>query len=129
LPSAGRALGKVTGNVWWSDGVNILPSAPIKSTRQNPFADKYVAEWTLPDATLGKAKGSLSSAKGSLPSVKTFGEVLVSSSETWEKVDPSQRPSGSVVSPGSNQFGKKGHFFPPIIIVIVEIFSSNYKTG
>jgi hypothetical protein len=29
---------------------NILPSAPIKSTRQSPFADKYVAEWTLPSA-------------------------------------------------------------------------------
>jgi hypothetical protein len=55
LPSAGEALGKVTGNDGWSDGVNILPSAPIKSTRQSPFTDKYVAEWTLPGATLGKA--------------------------------------------------------------------------
>jgi hypothetical protein len=34
LPSAGRALGKVTGNVRWSDGANILPSA-VHGTWQN----------------------------------------------------------------------------------------------
>ena len=32
----------------------ILPSAPIKSTRQRPFVEKNFAR-TLPSATLGKA--------------------------------------------------------------------------
>jgi hypothetical protein len=27
----------------------------MESTQQSPFADKYVVEWTLPSATLGKA--------------------------------------------------------------------------
>ena len=47
----------------------ILPSAPIKSTRQRPFAEKNFAERTLP------------SAKGSLPSVKTLGKAAASSSD------------------------------------------------
>ena len=46
----------------------ILPSAPIKSTQQRPFAEKNFAERTLP------------SAKGSLPSVKTLGKAAASSS-------------------------------------------------
>ena len=32
----------------------ILSSAPIKSTRQRPFAEKNITERTLPSATLGK---------------------------------------------------------------------------
>jgi len=32
----------------------ILPSAPIKSTQQRPFAKKNFAERTLPSTTLGK---------------------------------------------------------------------------
>jgi hypothetical protein len=38
----------------------IFPSAPIKSTRQSPFAEKNFAERTLPTATLGKAAASSS---------------------------------------------------------------------
>jgi hypothetical protein len=61
----GRALGKipVNGRKYFAECrpkhsakyFNILPSAPIKSTRQSPFAKKNFAERTLLSATLGKA--------------------------------------------------------------------------
>ena len=66
----GRALGKITVNGRRRNGRKyfaecrpkhsaklffILPSGPIKSTRQRPFAEKIFAERTLPSATLGKA--------------------------------------------------------------------------
>jgi hypothetical protein len=80
----GRALGKIPVNGWHRNGrkyfaecrpkhsakfFNIFPSAPIKSTRQSPFAKKIFTERTLP------------SGKGSLLSVKTLGKAAASGSD------------------------------------------------